>query len=143
MIVLRLARWISLTVLAVTLMVLGGWSALAIWFRFDATEPLRDLLAGIVVLLTVVAAVCLATSRRWTALAAYAAFFAAMLVWWFTVTPSNDRDWQPDVARSVTATIDGDRLVVRNVRNFNWRSDTASTRGRSGPTACRTRATWT
>jgi hypothetical protein len=121
---LRPARWISLTVLAVALMVFGGWSALAIWFRFDATEPLRDLLAGIVVLLTVVAAVCLATSRRWTALAAYAAFFAAMLVWWSTVTPSNDRDWQPDVARSVTATIDGDRLVVSNVRNFNWRSDT-------------------
>jgi hypothetical protein len=34
---LRLARWISLTVLAVTLLVLGGWNALAIWFRFDAT----------------------------------------------------------------------------------------------------------
>jgi hypothetical protein len=121
---LRLARWISLTILAVILMVLGGWSALAIWFRFDATETVRDLLAAIVVLLTVVAAVCLATSRRWVALAAYAAFFAAMLMWWSTVTPSNDRDWQPDVARSVTATIDGDRLVVSNVRNFNWRSDT-------------------
>ena len=124
MILLRLARWIGLTFLAVTVMVLGGWSALAIWFRFDATEPIRDLLAGIVVLLTVVAAVCVATSRRWIAVAAYATYFAAMLVWWSTVTPSNDRDWQPDVARSVTATIDGDRLVVSNVRNFNWRSDT-------------------
>ena len=105
MILLRLARWIGLTLLAVTLMVLGGWSALAIWFRFDATEPVRDLLAGIVMLLTVVAAVCLATSRRWIAVATYGAFFAAILVWWSTVTPSNDRDWQPDVARSVTATI--------------------------------------
>ena len=124
MILLRLARWIGLTLLAVAVIVLGGWSALAIWFRFDAIEPVRDLLAGIVVLLTVVAAVCLATSRRWIAIAAYAVFFAAMLVWWSTVTPSNDRDWQPDVARSVTATIDGDRLVVSNVRNFNWRSDT-------------------
>ena len=28
------------------------------------------------------------------------------------------------MAGSVTATIDGDRLVVSNVRNFNWRSDT-------------------
>jgi hypothetical protein len=71
-----------------------------------------------------VAVVCLATSGRWIALAAYAAFSAAILVWWSTVTPSNDRDWQPDVARSVMATIDGDRLVVSNVRNFNWRSDT-------------------
>ena len=115
----QLVRWIGLTFLAITLMVLGGWSALAIWFRFDATESVRNLLAGIIVLLTAVAAVCLATSRRWIALAAYAAFFAAMLVWWSTVTPSNDRDWQPDVARSVMATIDGDRLVVSNVRNFN------------------------
>ena len=76
MILLRLARWIGLTLLAVTLMVLGGWSALAIWFRFDANEPVRDLLAGTVVLLTVVAVVSLATSRRWIAVAAYAAFFA-------------------------------------------------------------------
>ena len=93
MILLRLARWIGLTLLAVAVMVLGGWSAVAIWFRFDAIEPVRDLLAGIIVLLTVVAAVCLATSRRWIAIAAYAVFFAAMLVWWSTVTPSNDRDW--------------------------------------------------
>jgi Domain of unknown function (DUF4105) len=124
MILFRLARWIGLTLLAVTLMVFGGWSTLAIWFRFDAAEPVRDLLAGLVVLLTVVAVVCLARSRRWTALAAYAAFSAAIVVWWSTVTPSNDRDWQPDVARSVIATIDDDRLVVSNVRNFNWRSDT-------------------
>ena len=32
-VLLRLARWIGLTLLAVTLMVLGGWCALAIWFR--------------------------------------------------------------------------------------------------------------
>jgi Domain of unknown function (DUF4105) len=124
MILLRLARWIGLTLLAITLMVFGGWSALAIWFRFDATESVRDLLAGMVVLLTLLAVACLARSRRWIALAAYATFSAAILMWWSTVRPSNDRDWQPDVARSVTATIDGDRLVVSNVRNFNWRSDT-------------------
>jgi len=124
MILLRLARWIGLTLVAAILLVVGGWSALAIWFRFDTTEPIRALLVGIVVLLTIVAAMCLATSRRSIALAAFAAFFAAILVWWSTVTPSNDRDWQPDVARNVTAIIDGDRLVVSNVRNFNWRSDT-------------------
>jgi hypothetical protein len=48
---LRLARGISLAVLALTLMVLGGWSALALWFRLDATEPMRDLLTGMVVLI--------------------------------------------------------------------------------------------
>ena len=79
MILLRLARWIGLTLVAAILLVLGGWSALAIWFRFDTTEPIRALLVGIVVLLTIVAAMCLATSRRSIALAAFAAFapFAA------------------------------------------------------------------
>ena len=47
MILFRLARWIGLTFLAVTLVVFGGWSTLAIWFRFDAAEPVRDLLAGV------------------------------------------------------------------------------------------------
>ena len=55
---------------------------------------------------------------------AYAAFFALFLAWWTTITPTNDRNWAPDVARTATATIDGDHLVVKNVRNFTWRSDT-------------------
>ncbi len=38
--------------------------------------------------------------------------------------PSNDRNRAQEGARSVTATIDGDRLVVNNVRDFNWRGDT-------------------
>ena len=85
---------------------------------------MRELLAAATVVFALVVLACLATPRRWLALAVYAAFFALFLAWWSTVTPSNDRDWAPDVARTVTATIDGDRLVVKNVRNFTWRSDT-------------------
>ena len=48
---------------------------------------------------------------------------ALVFAWWSTIRPSNDHDWQPDVARNATATIDDDHLVVHNVRNFNWRSD--------------------
>ena len=62
--------------------------------------------------------------RRWLALAVYATSFVLFLAWWATIRPTNDRNWTPDVARTVTATIDGDRLVVKNVRNFTWRSDT-------------------
>ncbi|MGH7149843.1 MAG: DUF4105 domain-containing protein, partial [Planctomycetota bacterium] len=38
--------------------------------------------------------------------------------------PSNDRDWLPDVAVAPTAQIDGDRVTVRGVRNFRYRSET-------------------
>jgi Domain of unknown function (DUF4105) len=124
MIVRRVFRWSGFALLAVVIALTGGWCALAVWFRFSAGETVRDVLAGAIVVLAVATMACLATSRRWLALAAYAALFVVVLAWWTTITPSNDRDWTPDVARSVTATIDGDRLVVSNVRNFNWRSDT-------------------
>ena len=40
--------------------------------------------------------------------------------WWVTRTPSNDRQWQPDVAQLAWAEIDGDRARLHNVRNFAW-----------------------
>src|SRR5262245_66599043 len=43
--------------------------------------------------------------------------------WWLR-RPSNERDWQPDVARLATAEIRGEQVTVRNVRNFRYRSAT-------------------
>ncbi len=48
----------------------------------------------------------------------------AVLAWWITLVPSNDRDWLTDVAEQPSAVIDGDRLTVHNVRNFRYRSET-------------------
>jgi hypothetical protein len=124
MVVRRLLVWFGLALLATATLLIGGWCALAVWFRFGAGEAVRGMLAGVILILALATAACVATSRRWRALAAYAALFALVLAWWTTITPTNDRDWTPDVARNVTATLDGDRLVVSNVRNFNWRSDT-------------------
>jgi hypothetical protein len=120
---LRLLRWLGLALLLVVILLIGGWCTLAVWFRFPAIEWVRGVFAGLFLLLTLVAAGCIATPRRWVGLAAFACLFAMVLAWWTTITPSNDRDWAPDVARSVTATIEGNRLTVDNVRNFSWRSD--------------------
>jgi hypothetical protein len=118
-----LARWIGLALLTVAILMTGIWCSLAVWFRYTAGEPVHSLLAGALPVLALVAVGFLASSRRWLALVVYAAAFTIVLGWWSTVTPSNDRDWAPDVARSVTANIDGDRIVVSNVRDFTWRSD--------------------
>ena len=50
---------------------------------------------------------------------------AVVLVWWFSISPSNDRNWQPDVARLPTAVIEGDRVAIKNVRNFAYPSPAA------------------
>jgi hypothetical protein len=53
---------------------------------------------------------------------AAAAITVALVAWWRSRKPSNSRDWRPDVARLATGDVRGDRLTVRNVRNFRYRS---------------------
>jgi hypothetical protein len=120
----RLARWIGFVLLAVAILFIGVWCSVAVWYRCTAEEPVCGVLAGATSIFALVVVASLATSRRWLALAVYTVSFALFLAWWATITPTNDRNWAPDVARTATATIDGDRLVVSNVRNFTWRSDT-------------------
>nr|WP_246194304.1 DUF4105 domain-containing protein [Pseudoxanthomonas jiangsuensis] len=43
--------------------------------------------------------------------------------WFHAMSPSHDRAWADDVGRLLEAQVDGDRLQLRNVRNFDWRND--------------------
>lgn len=52
------------------------------------------------------------------------AAFVCILAWWLSLAPSNDRNWQPDVARLAAAEINGDRLTVHNLRNADYRTET-------------------
>jgi len=47
---------------------------------------------------------------------------AIFVGWWRSLKPSNDRDWRADVARLATAVVAGERVTVRNVRNFSYRT---------------------
>jgi hypothetical protein len=98
------------------------WAAAALWIDGPESRALAGTLAGGLVLIALTAAVLVRPWRR----AAVAVFvpFAVVLAWWLTIPPSNDRDWQPDVARLPTATLDGSLLTVRNLRNFEYRSET-------------------
>jgi hypothetical protein len=56
-------------------------------------------------------------------LACFGLFFL-VLAWWLGIAPRNDREWLPDVSRLAAARVEGDRMTVRNVRNFEYRSET-------------------
>lgn len=44
--------------------------------------------------------------------------------WWFAQKPSHNRQWADDVAQMLQAEVNGDMVVLKNVRNFAWRSET-------------------
>lgn len=50
-----------------------------------------------------------------------------VVIWWLSLQPSNERTWQPDVARTASATIDGNIVTIRNLRNFDYRTETEFT----------------
>ena len=120
---LRLAQLIGLVLMAIGMLLVGIWWSVAVWYQ-STLEPWRSVLSGATALFALACILALASRLRWIGLGAFAGGFALFLGWWATISPTNNRDWAPDVARPVTATVDGDRIVVSNVRNFNWRSDT-------------------
>ena len=51
--------------------------------------------------------------------------FLIVLVWWrLTLKPTNNRDWQPDVAETAWADVNGDEVTFHNVRNCDYRTET-------------------
>jgi hypothetical protein len=47
-----------------------------------------------------------------------------VLAWWFSLQPSNDREWQPDLAVLPYADIKGSQVTLHNIRNCDYRSET-------------------
>ncbi|WP_370134783.1 MULTISPECIES: DUF4105 domain-containing protein [unclassified Bradyrhizobium] len=48
--------------------------------------------------------------------------FLGVVAWWISIPPSHDRHWRPEVAVMPRAVIDGDRVHLTGVRNFDYRS---------------------
>lgn len=107
---------------AIPVVLTVAWWALAIAFRLPGPVWLAQ---GAAVLFTVTMLGVLVFVRPFRkALGIAFLVMGVVLIWWSTIRPSNDRDWLPEVARAPTGEVQGDKLVVRNVRNFDYRSET-------------------
>ena len=117
----RSVRWLgALVVLALT-----GWGALALAIVGPGGDKGRLVLAAAYGAAGLAAVVALLLGRRMRfALPIFAVALMAIGVWWSSIKPSNERDWQPEVARLAYATIDGDLVTVHNIRNFDYRTET-------------------
>lgn len=120
----RAARLLVSVSLALALLFAGLWGALALIFRAAGPPPVSVVLAAGWGLGALALAVAVLAGRRRTPLALAAVAIAIFAVWWSTILPRSDRDWADDVAHVALPRIEGDTLIVENVRHFAWRSDT-------------------
>ena len=119
---MRVAAFAGLLLVALGVAAAGAWGAAAL--AISGPPALRLALAGAFGAASAAALVALVLQRwRWRVLAAYLALFGAVLVWFFDIEPSNDRDWVPENARLARATVEGDFVTVHDVRNFDYRSE--------------------
>jgi len=93
------------------------WVAGALFFD----SPFPALRAPAAVLYTIVVLASLLFLRRHhLGLVVAFAGFALVVSWWFTLQPSNHRDWQPDNAETAYADIDGEHITIHNFRNCSY-----------------------
>lgn len=95
------------------------WGATALWVQFPQARWL--VLPAFAALVLLVITLRLTTAWGWPALA-----LAALLLggWYASLTPKQDGDWAPDVARIVKGRIEGNILTVENIRDFRWQTET-------------------
>jgi hypothetical protein len=119
------ALFLSLVVLST-----GAWGVLALWFFDDASAALRGTLAAAFALVTCATLAALLSGRwRRRALVVFAASLTLLLVCWFRLSPTNDRNWQSEVAVLSYATFAGEHVTVHNIRNFDYRTENDFTVG--------------
>lgn len=115
---LKLVGW---AFLGLVVLVGTAWASCALYYSNLPWSWLRTAAAALY------PAAVAAAFLRWRRSRALLAFFgsaAAMLVWWNLIPATNDRDWSPELAKLATATIDGDQITIRNIRNCDYRSAT-------------------
>jgi len=100
---------------------LTAWAAGAIYYSNIPGARLRSGLAVAFVVVTVLAFVFL--KPRFRTLVGFFVAFGLIVVWWFTIPATNDRDWQPEVAVTPWASIDGDLVTIQGVRNLDYRTE--------------------
>jgi len=117
-----IAAWVLLGLLTAAT---GVWGTLGLAYSGPHDLAVRATLAAAFALAALATLLALASGRwRWRALGAYLVLFVALLAWYFSIEPSNERDWQADVAVLPYAGIEGDAVTVHNIRNFDYRSET-------------------
>lgn len=117
----RALHWLVRAVLVLALCAWLGWTALTIVFSNLSSPGLRQALAAGYVLWLGAALLLVRPRRRGLVLALGSSALVALA--YVLVRPSNEREWLADVSVAPSVAFEGERVTVRGVRNFAYRSE--------------------
>lgn len=115
-------QYAAYVLLGLMVLLAWAWGSLAILFAGPGPAWLRYSL--LVLFISAPPLLLYFAKSPWQGLLWLTLVFAALLLWWVMLKPQHDRDWQADVARLPHGEINGDTLVLHNVRNFHYRDKT-------------------
>lgn len=110
----------GLAFLFVVVLLCSIWATLALYFDF--TFPSFRLPTAILYAVGLTAALLLVQELRFKIVVG-AICFAAVLIWWLSIKPSNDRRWQADVSQMPWAEFRGDTVTIHNFRFCTYRAE--------------------
>ncbi len=59
----------------------------------------------------------------WRRILASLACSVIVMLWWFSLKPSNNENWQADVSRTAYAEVQGNLVTIHNLRNCDYRAE--------------------
>jgi hypothetical protein len=110
-------RWVLVGLGFLGKVVIAAWAALAIYYS-NLPWPWARLALALVFAVLSIWALWVARAQRARLL--FAGAFLCVLAWYFSIRPTHDRLWRVDVAVLPRAFIDGDRLRITGVRDFDY-----------------------
>jgi hypothetical protein len=114
---------VGMTRLAIVIMAATtGWGCFALWYQAPGGIALKSGTVAAWATLGVATLIALWQSRFMFGILGFAVAFGTLLAWWHRLKPSNDCLWADDVAQMTTGTVQGTRVTLHNVRNFDWRT---------------------
>jgi hypothetical protein len=117
-----MASKLGLTLLSLVTFLLWVWLIPAVWYAPLSVGVLTDIGAGAVGIVPPLALLFVPNRKR--TLVVTFGVLALLFAAWSAIPATGEGDWAPEYARMPTAEVDGDRLTVRNIRNFEYRTET-------------------
>ena len=111
-------RFVRTTLIIFAKFVLAAWLVLAVYYSNLPWPWARFALAAALAAFAVWA---LCISNRRATRTVFAVVYVLVVFWWIMIPPSHHRPWRPEVAVLPRAIIDGDRVRMEGVRNFEFR----------------------